>query len=81
VGWLFCRGFYDFGCAERGELRGKTWWSCGESMAGNYSKSAPLKHRKFLHIFDFFCGVQHRIDVRTAKAVESHAKPSVALAA
>jgi hypothetical protein len=47
----FCRGFCEFRCAERGELAGKTWWSCGESVAGNNSKSGPQGHAIFLHIF------------------------------
>jgi hypothetical protein len=35
----FCKGFCKFWRAERGFLRGKSWWSCGENVAGNDSKS------------------------------------------
>jgi hypothetical protein len=47
------QGFCQFRRAERGELAGKTWWSCGESVAENNSKSASQKHASFLHIFRF----------------------------
>jgi hypothetical protein len=35
-------------------MRALTWWSCGESVAGNDSKSARVKHAKDLHIFSIF---------------------------
>jgi hypothetical protein len=54
VEWRFCSGFCDFRCAERGELRGKTWWSCGETVVEITGRSVQLKHANFLHIFRFF---------------------------
>jgi hypothetical protein len=54
VEWRFCGGFCDFRCAERGELRGKTWWSCGETVVEITSRSLQLKHAIFLHVFRFF---------------------------
>jgi hypothetical protein len=47
----FLRGFCDLWCAKRGELRGETWWNCGESVAGNDSKSGHEKHASFEYLF------------------------------
>jgi hypothetical protein len=55
VEWRFCREFCDFRCAERGELHGKTWWICGESVVEITGKSTQLKHANFFaHFSDFF---------------------------
>jgi hypothetical protein len=47
----FLQGFLRFTVRKRGELRGKTWWNCGESVAGNDNKSGHEKHASF---FEFF---------------------------
>jgi hypothetical protein len=65
LGWRFCRGFCDFRWAERGELRGKTWWSCGETVVEITSRSLQLKHANFYTFFDFFfAGAEGRIEDR-----------------
>jgi hypothetical protein len=43
----FCRGFCDFHRAKRGEVRGKSWWICGESVVGNTIKSITEKYANF----------------------------------
>jgi hypothetical protein len=35
-------------------MRGKSWWSCGESVAGNDSKFTRLKHANFFAEFSSF---------------------------
>jgi hypothetical protein len=50
----FLQGFCDFWCAKRGELGGKTWWNCGESVVEITSKSVPLKHDNFFAHFSVF---------------------------
>jgi hypothetical protein len=62
VEWRFCRGFCHFWCAERGELAGKTWWSCGESVAASTSKSAPLKNANLYPHFSIFFSCVENID-------------------
>jgi hypothetical protein len=46
----FCRGFGEILCVERGELAGKTWWSCGESVA----EITANRHRKTCRLFAHF---------------------------
>jgi hypothetical protein len=71
VEWRFCRGLFDFRCAERGELRGKTWWSCGESVVEITSRSVQLKHANFLHIFRLFLwGMKEDLKNRLAMTEE-----------
>jgi hypothetical protein len=40
-------------CAKRGEVRGKSWWICGESVVGNDTKSTAEKYANF---FKFILG-------------------------
>jgi hypothetical protein len=47
----FCRGFCEIWRAERGFLRGKSWWSCGENVAGNDSKLAVENMPTFWNLF------------------------------
>jgi hypothetical protein len=64
VEWRFCRGFCDFRCAERGELRGKTWWSCGESVVEITSKPVELKRANFFaHFRFFFAGLKEYLKI------------------
>jgi hypothetical protein len=59
------QGFCDFRCAERGELRGKTWWSCGESVVEITSRWAQLKHANFLDVLQIFlAGLEGRSEDR-----------------
>jgi CDP-diglyceride synthetase len=34
-------------------MRGRSWWICGESVAGNCTESGPEKYANFLK---YFCG-------------------------
>jgi hypothetical protein len=73
----FLQGFFDFRCAERGELGGKTWWSCGETVVEITSKSAPLQQANFFAHFRFFCGTEGRLKDRLAIAGKYHAAARV----
>jgi hypothetical protein len=50
----FLQGFCHFLGAERGELRGTTWWVGGESVAGNDSNQS-LKNMPAFAFFRFIC--------------------------
>jgi hypothetical protein len=83
VEWRFCGGFCDFRCAERGELRGKTWWSCGETVVEITSGSVQLKHANFSHIFSIFFwrGAEGRIEdgLSMVRGQRYHAASAVSL--
>jgi hypothetical protein len=43
----FYRGFWEKACAACGDLRGKTWWDCGENVVENDIKFALKDASRF----------------------------------
>jgi uncharacterized membrane protein len=60
----FCRGFCGFRVAKRGELRGTSWWICGENVVLACSSSGPEKHANFLN---YFCGFLLEARLKTVR--------------
>jgi hypothetical protein len=59
---VFLQRFCNFGSAERGEMGGTTWWSCGESVVESDGKLIREKHANFsAHLLNFFATSAGRI--------------------